>query len=72
MRTPPLDPHSSLQAPSASGAAGIVALIQRQTEVGIEQRPQNHVTHVKNTQKIQGEVIPHKFLMWDVGFGSEL
>lgn len=72
MGMPPLDPHSSLQVPSSSGATGIIALIQRQREEDREQRPQNHITHTKNTQKMQGEVIPHKFLMRVVGFWTEL
>jgi len=42
MGMPLLDPHSSLQAPSVSGAAGTIAVIQRQREAGKGQAAESH------------------------------
>lgn len=64
----PSDPHSSLQAPSFSGVAGVVVLIQKHREVG-RQAAQNHTTHVKNVQKMQGVEMFQRFLCGTWHFG---
>lgn len=64
----PSDPHSSLKAPSFSDVAGIVALTQKHREVGRQQKPQNHKTHVKNIQKMRVEM-SQRFLGGTKDFG---